>query len=100
MEFHKMLERDKKAEFLEVGIVSMKYQFTTEEKFNKSSLSKSKYNQLLELQSSNPMKVMEEKDTNNSWWMFQDEFFIEDEELDADDVKAFALKGARKNKKN
>jgi len=95
-----MLERDKKAEFLEVGIVSMKYQFTTEEKFNKSSLSKSKYNQLLELQSSDPMKVMEEKDTNNSWWMFQDEFFIEDEELDADDVKAFALKGARKNKKS
>ena len=95
-----MLERDKKAEFLEVGIVSMKYQFTTEEKFNKSTLSKSKYNQLLELQSSDPMKVMEEKDTNNSWWMFQDEFFIEDEELDADDVKAFALKGARKNKKS
>ncbi len=95
-----MLERDKKAEFLEVGIVSMKYQFTTEEKFNKSTLSKSKYNQLLELQSSDPIKVMEEKDTNNSWWMFQDVFFIEDEELDAGDVKAFALKGVRKNKKS
>ncbi len=95
-----MLERDKKAEFLEVGIVSMKYQFTTEEKFNKSTLSKSKYNQLLELQSSDPIKVMEEKDPNNSWWMFQDVFFIEDEELDADDVKAFALKGVRKNKKS
>ncbi len=93
-----MLKRDKKAEFLEVGIVSMKYQFTTEEKFNKSSLSKSKYNQLLELQSSDPIKVMEEKDSDNSWWMFQDEFFIEDEELDADDVKAFALKGVRKKK--
>jgi hypothetical protein len=31
--------------------------------------------------------------------MFQDEFFIEDEELNADDLKAFALKGFRKNKK-
>ncbi len=94
-----MLKRDKKAEFLEVGIVSMKYQFTTEDKFNKSSLSKSKYNQLLELQGSDPMKVMAEEDSKMSWWMFQDEFFIEDEELTADDLKAFALKGVRKNKK-
>ena len=94
-----MLKRDKKAEFLEVGIVSMKYQFTTENKFNKSPLSKSKYNQLLELQGSDPMKVMPEEDSKMSWWMFQDEFFIEDEELTADDLKAFALKGVRKNKK-
>ena len=93
-----MLKRDKKAEFLEVGIVSMKYQFTTEKKFSKSSLSKSKYMKLLELQNSDPVKVMTEEDTGKNWWMFQDEFFIEDEELNADDVKAFALKGIRKKK--
>ncbi len=93
-----MLKRDKKAEFLEIGIVSMKYQFTTEKKFSKSSLSKSKYMKLLELQGSDPVKVMAEEDTNKNWWMFQDEFFIEDEELNADDVKAFALKGIRKKK--
>ena len=95
-----MLKRDKKAEFLEVGIVSMKYQFTCEKSFSKSSLSKSKYNKLLELQSSDPVKVMDEADTSKKWWMFQDEFFIEDEDLNADDVKAFALKGVRKNKKS
>ena len=93
-----MLKRDKKAEFLEVGIVSMKYQFTTDKKFSKSSLSKSKYMKLLELQSSDPVKVMAEDDTSKNWWMFQDEFFIEDEDLNADDVKAFALKGTRKKK--
>ena len=93
-----MLKRDKKAEFLEIGIVSMKYQFTTEKKFSKSSLSKSKYIKLLELQSSDPVKVMAEEDIGKNWWMFQDEFFIEDEELNADDVKAFALKGTRKKK--
>ena len=93
-----MLKRDKKAEFLEVGIVSLKYQFTTEKKFNKSALSKSKYNKLLELQSNDPVKVMGEEDTSQSWWMFQDEFFVEDEDLNADDVKAFALKGTRKKK--
>ncbi len=93
-----MLKRDKKAEFLEIGIVSMKYQFTTEKKFSKSPLSKSKYMKLLELQGSDPIKVMEEEDTGKNWWMFQDEFFIEDEELNADDVKAFALKGTRKKK--
>jgi hypothetical protein len=92
-----MLKRDKKAELLEVGIVSMKYQFTTEKSFSKSSLSKS--NKLLELQSSDPVKVMEEGDANQRWWMFQDEIFIEDEDLNADDVKAFALKGVRKKKK-
>ena len=95
-----MLKRDKKAEFLEVGIVSMKYQFTTEKSFIKKALSKSKYNKLLELQSSDPVKVMEEADTNQNWWMFQEEFFIEDEDLNADDVKAFALKGVRKKKKS
>ena len=95
-----MLKRDKKAKFLEVGIVSMKYQFTTEKKLSKSSLSKSKYNKLLELQSNDPVKVMEEPDSNQNWWMFQDEFFIEDEDLTADDVKAFALKGVRKSKKS
>ena len=95
-----MLKRDKKAEFLEVGIVSMKYQFTTEKRFSKPALSKSKYNKLLELQSSDQVKVMEEGDANQRWWMFQDEFFIEDEELNADDVKAFALKGVRKSKKS
>jgi len=36
-----MLKRDKKAKYLEVGIVSLKYQFTTEKKLSKSSLSKS-----------------------------------------------------------
>ncbi len=93
-----MLKRDKKAEFLEIGIVSMKYQFTTEKKFSKSSLSKSKYMKLLELQGSDPVKVMAEEDTNKNWWMFQDEFFIEAEELNADDVKACPLKGIRKKK--
>ncbi|MBC8553428.1 MAG: hypothetical protein H8D23_27745 [Candidatus Brocadiales bacterium] len=95
-----MLKRDKKAEFLEVGIVSLKYQFTTEKKFNKSSLSKSKYSKLLELQCNDPVKVMEEEDTSQNWWMFQDEFFVEDEDLNADDVKAFALKGVRKSEKS
>ena len=93
-----MLKRDKKAEFLEVGIVSMKYQFTTDKNFSKSSLSKSKYIKLLELQSSDPVKVMAEEDIGKNWWMFQDEFYIEDEGLSADDVKAFALKGTRKKK--
>ena len=94
-----MLKRDKKAEFLEIGIVSMKYQFTTETKFSKSSLSKSRYMKLLELQSSDPVRVMTDEDTSKNWWMFQDEFFIEDEDLNADDVKAFALKGIRKSNK-
>ncbi len=93
-----MLKRDKKAEFLEIGIVSMKYQFTCEKSFSKSSLSKSKYMKLLELQGNDPAKVIAEEDTNKNWWMFQDEFYIEDEDLNADDVMAFALKGTRKKK--
>jgi hypothetical protein len=95
-----LLKRDKKAKFLEVGIVSLKYQFTSEKKMSKVTLSKSKYNKLLELQSNDPVKVMEEGDTSQNWWMFQDEFFLEDEDLNADDVKAFALKGVRKKKLN
>jgi len=61
-------------------------------------LSKSRYNKLLELQSNDPVTIMEEPATNQKWWMFQDEIFVEDEELNADDVKAFALKGIRKRK--
>ncbi len=94
-----MLKRDKKTKFLEVGIVSLKYQFTTGNKMSKHVLSKSRYNKLLELQSNDPVTIMEEPDTSQKWWMFQDEVFVEDEDLNADDVKAFALKGVRKKKK-
>ncbi len=93
-----MLKRVKKAEFLEVGIVSLKYQFTSENKLSKHVLSKSRYNELLQIQSNDPVTIMEDADTSQKWWMFQDEFFIENEELSSDDVKAFALKGVRKKK--
>ncbi len=91
-----MLKRDKKAEFLEVGIVSLKYQFSSENKLSKYVLSKSKYNELLQIQSNDPVKIMEDADTSQKWWMFQGEFFLDDEVLSSDDVKAFALKGVRK----
>ena len=56
-------------------------------------------NQNLEFKKRKFKTIMEEADTIKNWWMFQDEFFVEDEDLNSDDLKAFALKGARKNKK-
>jgi len=91
-----MIRKEKKGGFVESGTLSKKYQFSINKKISKAKLSKSKYNSLLQLQSLDPVKIMTDQEKHRTWWMYQDGFYIENEGMSGDDVKAFAMENAGK----
>jgi len=93
-----MIRKEKKGSFVESGTFSTKYQFSVGKKISKTKLSKSKYSSLLQLQSLDPVKIMTDQEKNRTWWMYQDEFYIENEDMSGEDVKAFAMGKAGKKK--
>ena len=86
-----MLRKEKKGKFVESGTFSTKYQFSVGKKISQTRLSKSKYNSLLQIQSLDPVKIMTDQEKGRTWWMFQENFYVENESLTGDDVKDFAL---------
>jgi hypothetical protein len=94
-----MIRKEKKGEFVESGTFSTKYQFSVNKKISKTKLSKSKYSSLLQLQSLDPVKIMIDQEKRRTWWMYQGVFYIENEGMSGDDVKAFALEKPGKNNK-
>ena len=94
-----MLRKETKGEFVESGTFSVKYQFSVGKKISQTKLSKSKYNSLLQIQRLDPVKIMTDQEKGRTWWMFQDGFYIENEGLTGDSVKAFALEKAGKKSK-
>ncbi len=92
-----MLRKDKNGKFVESGTFSIKYQFSSGKKISLAKLSKSKYNSLLQIQSLNPVTIMTDLEKGRIWWMFQGDFYVENEGLTGDDIKVFA-KGKPGNK--
>ncbi len=86
-----MIRKEKKGNFVESGTFSTKYQFSVNKKISKTKLSKAKYNSLLQIQSLDPVEIMTDQEKSRTWWMYQDGFYVENEGLSGDDVKAFAL---------
>jgi exonuclease III len=86
-----MIRKEKRGNFVESGTFSTKYQFSVNKRISKTKLSKSKYNSLLQLQSLDPVKIMTDQEKGRTWWMYQDGFYIENEGLTGDDVKAFTM---------
>ncbi len=93
-----MIRKEKKGNFVESGTFTTKYQFSVGKKISKTKLSKSKYSSLLQIQSLDPVKIMTDQEKNRTWWMYQDEFYIENEDMSGEDVKAFAMGKAGKKK--
>ena len=94
-----MIRKEKKGNFIESGTFSTKYQFSVGKKISKTKLSKAKYSSLLQIQSLDPVKIMTDQEKNRTWWMYQDGFYIENEGMSGEDVKAFVLeKPGKKNK--
>ncbi len=91
-----MLRKDKNGRFVESGTFSIKYQFSSGKKISLTKLSKSKYNSLLQIQSLNPVNIMTDQEKGRIWWMFQGNFYVENEGLTGDNIKAFAA-GKTKN---
>ncbi len=94
-----MIRRDKSGKFEESGVLIMKYQFFSGKKMSKEKLSKAKYSSLLKMQKNDPMKVLNDQNKGRNWWMFQSEFYIEDQDLSSEEVKTFALSKANKKKR-
>ncbi len=94
-----MLRKDKNGKFVESGTFSTKYQFSSGKKISRTKLSKSKYNSLLQLQSLNPVNIMIDQENGKTWWMFQENFYVENKGLTGDDVKAYAMKNPVKKTK-
>jgi len=86
-----MLRKEKNGKFIESGTFSTKYQFSVGKKISQTKLSKSKYDSLLQIQSLVPVNIMTDQEKGRTWWMFQENFYVENEGLTGDDVKAFAL---------
>jgi hypothetical protein len=94
-----MIRKEKKGEFVESGTFSTKYQFSVNKKISKTKLSKAKYDSLLQIQSLDPVEIMTDQEKRRTWWMYQNIFYIENEDMSGDDVKAFAMgKSGKKNK--
>ena len=93
-----MIRKEKKGDFIESGTFSTKYQFSVGKKVSKTKLSKSKYSSLLQMQSLDPVKIMTDQEKHRTWLMYQDGFYIEDEEMSGDNVKAFAIGKTGKKK--
>ena len=93
-----MIRKEKKGDFIESGTFSTKYQFSVGKKISKTKLSKSKYSYLLQMQSLDPVKIMTDQEKSRTWWIYQDVFYIENEGMSGDDVKAFALQKSGKKK--
>ncbi|KHE91058.1 MAG: hypothetical protein K8F52_16535 [Candidatus Scalindua rubra] len=94
-----MIRKEKNGNFIENGTFSTKYQFSVGRKISKTKLSKAKYNSLLQLQSLDPVKIMTDQEKSRTWWMYQDLFYIENEDISGDEVKAFALEEFGKKKR-
>ncbi len=93
-----MIRKEKKGGFVESGTFSTKYQFSVGKKISKAKLSKSKYSSLLQIQSLDPVKIMTDQEKQRTWWMYQDGFYIENEDMSGEDVKAFAMGKTGKKK--
>ncbi len=93
-----MIRKEKKGGFVESGTFSTKYQFSIGKKISKTKLSKSKYSSLLQIQSLDPVKIMTDQEKHRTWWMYQDGFYIENEDMSVEDVKAFAMGKTGKKK--
>lgn len=95
-----MLKKVKKARFIESGVLATKYQFCSGTKISELKLSKSRYNSLLQIQVSNPVSIMTEQKKGKNWWMFQGEFYWENEGLSADEVKALVFERSGRRDEN
>jgi len=82
----------------EEHIVVVGYRFHTGKWSTKGYLDLEEYNKLLKDQMTMPQIVMESEEDGKRWWMFEGEFYWEDEGLTALEIKALILERRRKRK--
>ncbi len=87
-----MLRRDTTARFEKTGIwIFSRYRFIAGPLEAKRSLNRAAYDALMHRQSDEPAQVLDDPERRRSCWLFQDEFYWDDEGYDATQVKALVL---------
>jgi hypothetical protein len=95
-----VFRRDAKARFVKTGFsILTLYRFESGRVLAKRELSKKSYKDLLQRQVDTPVSVAEDRNSKRTWWMYQSEFFFEDEGYSEDDVKALAFDNSRKRER-
>jgi HNH endonuclease len=90
-----MLHRDTSARLVRTGFwMFARYHFESGQEASRKSWSIAGAKDLQERQRGLPVSVHEDESRRRRWWLFQDEFFWEDEGLEDLEVKALALERA------
>lgn len=91
-----MLKRDPNAKFVPMGCLIRKQQFQSGRIASSVMMGTSQFQQLLSMQAKAPVKVCWYPGNSRSWWMYQDEFYWEDEGFAPHEVQALILERKRK----
>ena len=91
-----MLKHDPKAGFARVGAFGRKRRFQSGRFFATNTISAKWYREIHARQLETPVSMGQMYENRRTWWLFQGEFYWEDEGLSAIEVKALLLDKQRK----
>lgn len=91
-----MLKRDPQACFVPVGFWGTQRRFRSSGALGNKKLSPRLYGELLVLQQGQAIPVLKDSGRRRVYWMYQDEFYWEDEGLSQDAVQALVAEQKRK----
>jgi hypothetical protein len=98
-----MFRRDTKGQFTyrETGFFTRKrlWRFYTGQNFTEGECEEKEYQLLLDEQRDMPVVVMTNSDTKRKWWMYKDEFYVEDEGYSTNEILALILDLLEKREK-
>lgn len=90
-----MFKRDTKGQFVsrDIGFFGGKrrWRFCTGQNFTESEWDDKVHLSILEEQHHKPVIVMRDRDTRRTWWIYKNEFYLEDEGYSADKVLILIL---------
>ena len=92
-----MFRRDTRAKFLKNGFWFLtSYSFHAGRLSSASRWSRLEFGQLVERQQSVPVELMRDGSSRRTWWMYEGEFYWEDEGYGVGEVKALVFERTRK----
>lgn len=90
-----MFKRDTKGRFVfrDTGFFSKKrlWRFCTGQNFTEGEWGDKEHLLIMQEQNNKPVVVMKDSDTRRKWWIYKNEFYVEDEEYSVDDILVLIL---------
>lgn len=92
-----MLRKDAKARFERCGVFGQKYTFVYGSRHT-TAFRKADYDAIIDAQYHEPVLIVEDGDMGRTWWLFNEQFYWEDESLTQREVHALLLDRERKSR--